>query len=222
MILIKRSFLLVAFASISLQAFADEKSENHLPIGNYNFIEIGLINSSQATPTCAGSDCYKTLNGSELTASLQFASAPHLLISATSTSEGATGTISNLTTSVQKLLIGLIAGFGQVDADVSVSSLSAANLSCPNGSNVCQAILNNGVDYGGMAKFWFGEENNFNVGIALDRYSYAPSSTNFSSNIFGTWLPARHHSLSITYNSTMDINHTSVSTGGGVSYAYLF
>jgi hypothetical protein len=207
---------------ISFQAVADEISNNHNPIGNYNFIEIGLANTTEANSICAGSECYKTLRGTELTASLNFESIPQLLISATSSSEGASGTNSNLTYSIGKLLIGLIGGFGSVDAAVTVGSLSASILTCPNGSNVCQDVIENGTDYGAIAKLWLGDGKDFNLGINLDRYSYAPSSANISSSLFGTWLPARHHSLSITYKSTMDINQTPISSGGTVAYAYLF
>jgi hypothetical protein len=87
---------------------------------------------------------------------------------------------------------------------------------------VCQDILENGADFGVMAKLWLGDEKNFNLGINIDRYSYSPSSTNISSSLFGAWLPARHHSLSLNYNSTMDINSTPISSGGSISYAYLF
>ena len=224
MISSKYFFAFLSLSFFSLHAFADESAANHKPIGNYNYIEIGLGSTSEATPVCAGTECYKTLNGAELTASLNFASVPHLLISASSSSQGASGANSNLTASVGKLLIGLIGGFGSVDVEVSVSELNADILTCPNGSNICQDVINNGTDFGGMAKLWFGSDNNFNVGATVDRYFYTstPSTTYINSSVFASWLPARHHSLALSYNSTMDINHTSISNGGSVSYAYLF
>jgi hypothetical protein len=215
-------FTSFALLLISFQVFADENSNNHNPIGNYNYIEIGLAKTTEANSICSGSECYKTLRGTELTASLNFESVPHLLISASSSSEGASGLNSDLTYSVGKLLVGLIGGFGSVDAAVSVSGLSASTLTCPSGSNVCQVVLENGTDYGAMVKLWLGENKDFNLGVNVDRYSYAPSSANISSRLFGTWLPARHHSLSIAYNSAMDINHTPISSGGSFSYSYLF
>jgi len=223
MISLKVFLAVMTLSFMSLHAVADESSVNHKPNGDYNYIQIGLTSTTEATPICAGTECYKTLTGAELTASLNFPSAPYLVISASSSSQGASGANSNLTSSAGKLLIGLIGGFGPVDAEVSVSNLSADILTCPNGSNICQDVLYNGVDFGGMAKLWFGSENNFNVGATVDRYSYsASSSTYIDSSIFASWLPARHHSLAISYNSTININHTSVSTGGTVSYAYLF
>jgi hypothetical protein len=209
----------------SSQAIADDTSENLKPNGNYRYIEFGLAKTIEANPVCSGinsNECYKTLRGSELTASLQFLSLPNLLISASSSSQGATGTNYNFTSSVGKLLIGLIGGFGPVDALVSISSISADVLSCPIGNNNCQIILENGTDYGAMAKLWLGSEKNYNIGVTLDRYSYAPSSAKISTSIFATWLPALHHSISVSLNSDMDISGTSISTGSSLSYAYLF
>lgn len=220
-----RLFLSLIIGFYSVQAIADETSDNHNPIGDYRYIELGLVSTTEATPVCSGinaAECYKTMVGTELTASLQFSSMPHLLISASTTSQGASGNNYNLTSSVGKILIGLIGGFGPVDLLASVSSLSADVLSCPNGSNNCQITLENGADYGAMAKLWMGADNNFNIGITVDRYSYSPSSANIATSIFGTWLPAIHHSFAVSYNSAMDINGTSISTGGSLSYAYLF
>jgi hypothetical protein len=216
--------ILVTFAATSIHAVADEDSNSHKPIGNYNYIEIGFASTTEANSNsfCAGAECYKKIAGSELTASLNFESFPHLLLSVSNTSQGASGANSNLTYSVGKLLIGVIGGFGSVDAIVSVSSLNASVLTCPNGSNVCQDILENGTDFGAMAKLWLGDEKNYNLGIAVDRYMYSPSSTNLSTSIFATWLPARHHSLSFGYNSTIDINGKPASSGGSIAYAYLF
>ncbi len=224
MSLVNRLSILVTLAVISFNAAADEDSSNHKPIGNYNYIQIGLASTTEANSNtlCAGSECYKSIGGAELSASLNFQSAPHLLISASTSSQGASGANSNLTYSVGKLLVGLIGGFGPVDVAVSVSSLNASVLTCPNGNNVCQDVLENGPDYGAMAKLWFGAENDFNLGITLDRYAYSSSSVNIASSIFATWLPARHHSLAISYNSTMDVNSMPVSSGGSISYAYLF
>jgi hypothetical protein len=212
-------------ALFSTQVFADDAAGNHKPNGNYSYIEIGLVTTTEATSICSGinsAECYKTLAGAELTASLQFPSLPNLLISASSASQGASGANDNLTSSDSKLLIGLIGGFGSVDALVSVGSLNATILSCPNGSNTCQDVLENAADYGAMGKLWLGEEKNFNIGITVDRYAYSPSSVNVSSSIFGTWLPARHHSLSVHFNSVKDVNGTAISTGGSLAYAYLF
>ena len=220
-----RLFFCLMIGLFSVQAIADDSADTYKPNGNYSYIEIGLIKTTEATPICSGinsTECYKTIHGSELTASLQFSSFPHLLISASSTSQGASGDNYSLTSSVGKILIGLVGGFGPIDALVSVSSLNTDVLTCPNGSNNCQIILENGTDYGAMAKLWMGVDKNFNIGITVDRYSYSPSSANISTSIFGTWLPATHHSLAVSYNSAMDINGTSISNGGSLSYAYLF
>ena len=224
MISSKDYFAFMALSCLSLHAFADESADNHKPIGNYNYIEIGLGSTTEATPVCAGTECYKTLTGGELTASLNLPSVPHLLISASSSSRSASGVSSNLTSSAGKLLIGLIGGFGSVDVAVTLSEINADVLTCPNGSNVCQDVLYNGADFGGVAKLWLGSDNNFNIGATVDRYSYSvsPSTTYINSSVFASWLPARHHALAITFNSTKDINHTSISKGGSVSYAYLF
>lgn len=225
MVLSMRIFLCLLIGFFSSQAIADDATDHHKPNGNYSYVEIGLMKTNEANPICSSynsNECYKTIRGSELTASLQFVSMPNLLISASSTSQGASGNNYSLTSSVGKLLIGLVGGFGPVDVLVSASSISADVLSCPNGQNNCQITLENGADYGAMAKLWLGGEKKFNVGVTVDRYSYAPSAANISTSIFGTWLPAVHHSLSVSYNSAMDINGTSISNGGSLSYAYLF
>ena len=220
-----RIYLSALFFLFSAQAIAADDSDNHRPNGNYRYIEIGLAKTSEATSICSGinsGECYKTLRGTELTASLQFYSLPNLVISASSTGLGAAGTNDNLTSSVSKLSIGLIGGFGPVDILISISDLNADILSCPNGNNVCQVVLNNAADYGLMAKLWVGEAMNFNIGINVDRYAYAPSSVNMATGIFSTWMPAPHHALSARLSSEMDINGTAISTGGALSYAYLF
>ncbi len=223
--LILRISLCLVICLFSSQTIAEETSERFKPNGNYRYIEIGLAKTNESNPICSGinsTECYKTLRGTELTASLQFLSLPNLLISASTSSQGATGNSYNLTNSYSKLLVGLIGGFGPVDVLVSVSSISADILSCPNGNNNCQITLENGADFGAMAKLWLGSEKDFNIGATVDRYSYSPSSANISTSIFGTWIPAIHHSFSVGFKSDMNINGTSISNGGSLSYAYLF
>ena len=97
MISLKDFFVVMSLSFLSLHATADESADSHKPIGNYNYIEIGLGSTTEAIPVCAGTECYKTLTGGELSASLNLPTLPHLLISASSSSRSASGVSSNLT-----------------------------------------------------------------------------------------------------------------------------
>jgi hypothetical protein len=228
MILIITIFTFIALGFFSLQAVAEETTGNDSessfkPNGNYSSLSIGAIGTTYTTPVCYGRNCYKSLAGAQVAGYYQFDSAPNLVIGLGANAESASGTTATVTSGVGQFGVGLIGGFGPVDAGISYSSLSSTFSACANGSNVCTSISDTGSDFGIMGKLWLGDEKSFNIGLSLDSYSYSTSPTVYTSTgISATWLPAKHHSLSISSSSTVNQNNISISTGSALSYAYLF
>jgi hypothetical protein len=200
-------------------AFAD--GNLYQPNGNYASIGVGYVTSNSITPPCFGTDCYKTQSGPEASASLQLGILPNLVFGVAESSLTDKETSTTITSSGTSYSIGLIGGFGPFDAGVSYSSLRSTVKICNNGNAVCSSIDDTGTDFGALLKLWLGSR--INIGAALDKYSYTTStSTYISTGYFISWIAARHHSFSLQYSSTVDQNNTLISTGGGVSYSFLF
>ena len=227
MIFINTVFTFIALGLFSFHAVAEENTGNgsgnsFTPNGDYTSLGVGAIGTTYTTPVCYGFNCYNSLSGVQIAGYYQFASAPNLVIGLGGNAQSATGATSTMTSSVAQFGVGLIGGFGPVDAGISYSSLSSTISVC-SGSNVCTSVSDTGSDFGILGKLWFGEEKSFNIGLTLDRYSYSISTIIYTSTgISATWLPSKHHSLTISTSSTVDQNNISMGTGSALSYAYLF
>lgn len=223
MILIRGIFLSLAFGMVSLHAVAadDYSNSNYKPNGNYASIGVGYVTSTAATPTCVGTDCYKTQYGPEVSLSLQLDALPNLVLSASGSTLSDTETSTTFTSSGTSYSMGLVGGFGPFDAGVSYSSLHSNIQICNNGNGTCASAEDTGTDFGAMLKLWLG--SHFSIGTSIDRYFYSSSITTFTSTgYFVSLLPFQHHAFSFQYSSTVDQNNNPVSTGGGVSYSLLF
>jgi len=220
--LLKATTTFIALALASFHAVADDyASYNYKPNGNYASIGIGYVRSTATTPPCQGMDCYKIQSGPEVSLGLQFGALPNLVFGIAGSQLTSPQTSTTLTSSGTSYSVALIGGFGPFDAGLSYANLHSTVKICNNGSSVCASSSDTGADFGVLAKLWFG--THLNIGATLDSYSYSTSIATYTSTGYSiTWLPSLRHSFTLDYSSTVDQNKNSISTGGAISYAYLF
>lgn len=214
---------IIALGMFSNQAVADDYSSyNYKPNGNYASIGIGYVSSTATIPPCQGTDCYKTQSGPEASLGLQLSALPNLVFGVSGSVLKSVQTNTTLTSSGTSYSIGLIGGFGPVDAGISYANLHSTVKVCTNGNNsVCASSSDTGADFGLLAKLWIG--THLNIGATLDKYSYSTSTTTYTSTGYSlSLIPSRRHSFTFDYSTTVDQNNVSISTGGSISYAYLF
>jgi len=221
LLLASTSFIVLGL--VSYHSFADDyANSNYKPNGNYASIGIGYVSSTAKNPPCQGTDCYKTQTGPEASLGLQLSALPNLVFGVSGSVLTSPQQNTTLTSTGTSYSVALIGGFGPFDAGIAYSNLHSTVKVCTNGSNsVCASSSDTGADFGALAKIWFG--THLNIGVTLDKYSFSTSTTTYTSTGYSlSLIPARRHSFTFEYSSTVDQNNIPISTGGSISYAYLF